>query len=131
MTRDTVNPASVFNSLQYGFSQAVVARGGRRVFLSGQVGVDAGEVTVGPGLERQLDAAMDNIAAVLHAIGATLDEVAMLRIYLVEAVRNEQAVISRMLKSRFPADPPATSWVFVAGLSKQEWLVEIEAEAVL
>ncbi|GAP96669.1 hypothetical protein NIES2104_32120 [Leptolyngbya sp. NIES-2104] len=35
-----------------------------------------------------------------------------------------------MLK-RFPVNPPATSWVIVSGLSEPEWLVELEAEAVL
>ncbi|MCB6146679.1 hypothetical protein LHK12_21720 [Providencia rettgeri] len=46
MTKKSINPASVFNSLQYGFSQAVETTGTRQLFLSGQVGVNAAEETV-------------------------------------------------------------------------------------
>lgn len=131
MARKTVNPKTVFNSLQYGFSQAVVTQGGIHVHLSGQVGVDAHEVAVGLDLESQTRAAIDNIAAILGETGGSLDDVVVLRIYLVEGVRNEQKTIVQALQERFPADPPATSWIFVSGLSSREWLVEIEAEAVI
>jgi 2-iminobutanoate/2-iminopropanoate deaminase len=63
MRRTTVNPKTVFNTLQYGFSQAVVVQGGRRVLLSGQVGVDAEQRTLGTGLDIQTNAALDNIEA--------------------------------------------------------------------
>ncbi|MDI7241406.1 hypothetical protein [Providencia huaxiensis] len=46
MTKKLINPTSVFNSLQYGFSQAVETTGTRQLFLSGQVGVNAAEETV-------------------------------------------------------------------------------------
>ncbi|SDZ68886.1 hypothetical protein SAMN05216247_1231, partial [Pseudomonas salomonii] len=39
MQRKVINPTSVFNSLQYGFSQALEVPPGRRIMLSGQVGV--------------------------------------------------------------------------------------------
>lgn len=131
MHRRTVNPSTVFNSLKYGFSQAVVTRGGYHVHLSGQVGVNADEVTVGSDLESQTQAAIDNIAAVLKDIGGDLKDVVVLRIYLVESVRDNQEPIARALLERFPVDPPATSWIVVSGLSSPEWLIEIEAEAVL
>jgi len=41
MQRKVINPTTVFNSLQYGFSQAMEVPEGRRIMLSGQVGVDA------------------------------------------------------------------------------------------
>lgn len=131
MQRETINPSTVFDSLRYGFSQAVVVRGGRRVYLSGQVGVDADERTVGNDLESQTNAALDNIAAILAEAGGGLEHVVVLRIYLVESVRHDQAPITRVLRERFPVDPPATTWIVVRGLSEPEWLIEIEAEAVL
>lgn len=131
MERRVVNPGSVANTLQYGFSQAVVTQGGRRVHLSGQVGVDAREHTVGPDLESQTRAAIDNIATILGETGGDLSHVVVLRIYLVESAREQQKFIGRALRERFPVDPPATSWILVSGLSEPEWLIEIEAEAVL
>ncbi len=43
----------------------------------------------------------------------------------------EQADIARALKEKFPNMSPASSWVIVSGLSLPEWLIEIEAHAVL
>jgi 2-iminobutanoate/2-iminopropanoate deaminase len=127
----TVNPGTVADTLKYGFSQAVVVRGGLRVHLSGQVGVDADERTVGPDLESQTRAAIDNMAAILGEIGGALSHVVVLRIYIVESARGDQRFIGQVLRQRFPVEPPATSWIVVSGLSEPDWLIEIEAEAVL
>jgi 2-iminobutanoate/2-iminopropanoate deaminase len=131
MERRTVNPVAVVDTLQYGFSQAVTVQGGLRVHLSGQVGVDADERTVGPDLESQTGAAIDNIATILREIGGDLSQVIVLRIYIAESARGDQRFIGQALRERFPVEPPATSWIFVSGLSEPEWLIEIEAEAVL
>ena len=131
MAQRTVNPPEVFDSLQYGFSQAVVATGGTRIHLSGQVGVDAEERTVGPDLASQTAQAFRNIELVLAHADADLRDVVMLRIYLTAAAARDQEAIAEALQAHFPTDPPASSWVVVTALSEPEWLVEIEAEAVL
>ncbi|WP_339547380.1 RidA family protein [Pseudomonas sp. RA_35y_Pfl2_P32] len=131
MHKSVLNPSSVFNSLQYGFSQAVEVNGGRRLLLSGQVGVDAHERTVAPGLREQTDKAFDNIVAVLGEAGGDLSHVVMMRIYIAEAARDEQAQITQVLLERFPTNPPASSWVIVSGLSLPQWLIEVEVEAML
>ncbi|WP_058998877.1 RidA family protein [Leptolyngbya sp. NIES-2104] len=131
MQRTVINPKTVFNSLQYGFSQAVVVPSGRRVVLSGQVGVDAEENTVGADISTQITVALDNIEAILAEIGTNLSHVVILRIYIVDSAKNDQQEITEALLKRFPVNPPATSWVIVSGLSEPEWLVELEAEAVL
>lgn len=69
MQRQVINPTTVFNSLQYGFSQALEVPQGRRIMLSGQVGVDADERTVGPGMAEQTATALDNIHKVLAEVG--------------------------------------------------------------
>lgn len=131
MQKSVLNPPSVFNALQYGFSQAVEVRGGRRLLLSGQVGVDEHERTVGPGLREQTDKAFDNIEKVLAEAGGDLSHVVMMRIYIAESARDEQEQITQVLLERFPSNPPASSWVIVSGLSLPQWLIEVEAEAVL
>ncbi|MCB6146678.1 RidA family protein [Providencia rettgeri] len=74
-----------------------------------------------------------NIEHVLHEAGGDLSHVAMLRIYIKEGFNShkEQADIARALKEKFPNMSPASSWVIVSGLSLPEWLIEIEAHAVL
>ena len=131
MQKTTFNPPNVFNSLQYGFSQAVEVRGGRRLLLSGQVGVDEHESCVGPGLREQTEQTFDNIERVLAHAGGELGDVVMLRIYIAEAARDQQEQISQVLLQRFPNAPPASSWIIVSGLSLPEWLIEVEAEALL
>lgn len=129
--REAINPPSLPDTLRYGFSQAVIVKGGYRVHLSGQVGVDADERLVSPDIEDQAFAALDNIDALLRSLGGDLSRVVMLRIYLAEFARYDQEAVVKALRSRFPVAPPATSWVIVSGLSEPEWLIEIEAEAVL
>ena len=131
MQRKVLNPPTVFNSLQYGFSQAMEVRDGRRILLSGQVGVDADERTVGPGIAEQTATALDNIEKVLAAAGGDLSHVIMLRLYIVESARDQQEPIAAALRERFPSNPPPSSWIIVSGLSLPEWLIEIEAEALI
>ena len=131
MHKSVLNPSSVFNSLQYGFSQAVEVSGGRRVLLSGQVGVDEHERTVAPGLREQTDKAFDNIEAILREAGGDLSHVVVMRIYIAETARDEQEQITQVLLERFPSNPPASSWVIVSGLSLPQWLIEVEVEAML
>ena len=131
MQRKVINPTTVFNSLQYGFSQAMEAPEGRRIMLSGQVGVDAQERTVGPGVAEQTATALDNVEKVLAAVGGDLSHVIMLRLYIVESAREQQEPIAEALRQRFAHNPPPSSWIIVSGLSLPEWLIEIEAEAVV
>ena len=131
MQRKVINPTTVFNSLQYGFSQAMEVPQGRRIMLSGQVGVDAQERTVGPGVAEQTATALDNVEKVLAAVGGDLSHVIMLRLYIVESAREQQEPIAEALRQRFAHNPPPSSWIIVSGLSLPEWLIEIEAEAVV
>ncbi|MBI6658685.1 RidA family protein [Pseudomonas carnis] len=131
MQRKVINPTTVFNSLQYGFSQAMEVPEGRRIMLSGQVGVDAQERTVGPGIAEQTATALDNVEKVLAAVGGDLSHVIMLRLYIVESARDKQEPIAEALRQRFAHNPPPSSWIIVSGLSLPEWLIEVEAEAVV
>jgi 2-iminobutanoate/2-iminopropanoate deaminase len=130
--RDTLNPPELFDSLQYGFSQAVAVREEAiRLVLSGQVATDQQERTTRTDLAGQLEVTFDNIERLLSAAGAGLEAVTMLRIYLIEDVKDELHAVATELRRRFPYRPPASSWVLVAGLAREDWLVEVEAEASL
>ncbi|KFF46875.1 endoribonuclease L-PSP [Pseudomonas sp. BRG-100] len=131
MQRKVINPTTVFNSLQYGFSQAMEVPDGRRIMLSWQVGVDAQECTVGPGIAEQTAMALDNVEKVLAEVGGDLSHVIMLRLYIVESARDQQEPIAEALRQRFAHNPPPSSWIMVSGLSLPDWLIEVEAEAVV
>lgn len=55
----------------------------------------------------------------------------MLRTYIADRASEQLDDVASALKDRFPHGPPASSWVLVAGLARADWLVEVEAEAVV
>ncbi|GAB4270492.1 MAG: RidA family protein [Candidatus Promineifilaceae bacterium] len=132
MSKISLNPAALFNSRQYGFSQIVVAQGSRTVYLSGQVAWDENEQIVGAGdLRAQVWQSLRNVeTAVTHA-GGTLEDVVSLRIYIRHDWMDKTAPISEGLKALFPNNPPATTWIGVQSLARPEFLIEIEGTAVL
>lgn len=133
MSHQIVNPPDLFNSVQYGFSQAVVATGTRHVFLSGQVAVDQHESLVAEDMFGQALAALENIRILLRELKEDLSTVTMLRIYIREDANTPESQddISKALAQVFGAQKPASSWVIVSGLTNPRWLLEIEAQAVL
>lgn len=129
--RKPLNPPDLPDTLAEGHSQAVLVQGGARVLLSSQVGIDSCGQLAGPDLAEQTEAALDNVERLLSGLGGDLLQVVMLRIYLAEFARYDQHEVMKALKNRFPIAPPAATWLIVYGLAEPEWLIAIEAEAVL
>lgn len=131
MRMERGNPEELFNSVQYGFSQAVSARGNRIVAVSGQVGWDAAQRLVGRGdLHAETAKALENLALALQSVRAAPSDVVSLRLYIVDYKQAESEMISRALKAAF-AEPPATTWIGVSCLANPDFRIEIEALAVV
>lgn len=113
-----------------GYSQAV--RAGNLVFVSGQVAVDDRGRVVGTGDARaQARQALSNLRTVLEAAGTDLRSVVMLRTYATSL-----GMIASLREVRHEVfDPighfPANTFVAITSLAKPEYLVEIEAVAVI
>lgn len=131
MSKTPVNPPSLFPSVQHGFSQAVVARGARTVFISGQTAWNAEKRIVGRTLGEQAAQALRNLEAAVKAAGGGLADIVALRIYIVQHSRQDLAAVGSALRATFTTDPPASTWIGVAFLAAPEFLIEIEATAVL
>ncbi len=133
MPKRRIDPPSLFDSRRYGFSQAVAARGGTTVYLSGQVGWDENERLLAPGdLRAQAERALENVERALVAAGGTRDDVVSLRIYVVGEHVRAPGIGAALLAFFREGHLPATSWIGVAGLSAgPDVLVEIEAVAVI
>ena len=69
MSKRSLNPESLFSSVEYGFSQIVVASGSQLVFISGQTAWDANQQTVGNNLGEQARYALANINTAIEAAG--------------------------------------------------------------
>jgi 2-iminobutanoate/2-iminopropanoate deaminase len=132
MPKTTLNPPDLFPSLEHGFSQAVVATGGRTVFISGQTAWDAHKHIVGGhDLAAQTEQAVRNVKIAVEAAGGSLDDLVALRIYIVPSAMHDLAAIGEALNRWFPVHPPASTWLGVTSLARPEFLVEIEATAVV
>ncbi|MFB9866911.1 Rid family hydrolase [Vreelandella sulfidaeris] len=131
LRRKPLNLSHLPDTLAEGHSQAVLVQGGSRVLMSSQVGIDTEGHLAGPELAEQTEAAFHNIERLLLSLDGDLSRVVMLRIYLAESARYDQQVVVEALKHRFPIAPPAATWLMVHGLAEPEWLIAIEAEAVL
>lgn len=131
MPRTALNPPSLFNSVQYGFSQITLGQGQTLVTFSGQVGWDEHEQIVAPDLRAQTMKALANLKIAVAAAGGSLDDVLSLRLYIVADVMDDSAAIRESLKTYFPTQPPTATWIGVPRLANRAFLVEIEALALL
>jgi enamine deaminase RidA (YjgF/YER057c/UK114 family) len=124
-TRDTYPDQDLDNDL----CQAVVA--GDTVYLRGQVGQEletAESVGIGDPA-AQAEQAMANIATLLEEAGSSLDHVVKVVVYLVDVRHREPVyrVMGRWLKGVHPV----STGLVVSALARPEWLVEIDATAVI
>jgi enamine deaminase RidA (YjgF/YER057c/UK114 family) len=124
-TRDTYPEQNIDNDL----CQAVVAND--TVYLRGQIGqnLETSE-SVGIGdVEAQAEQAMVNIDMLLREAGSSLDDIVKVVIYLVDSRYREAVygVMGRWLKGVHPV----STGIVVSALARPEWLVEIDATAVI
>ncbi len=133
MPKEYLNPNSLFSSLPHGFSQVVIATGRKMVFVSGQTAWDARKNIVGgDSVLEQARQAFRNLEAAMEAAGGTLKDVVALRIYVVDYEAESGTAVGTALREFFsPENPPASTWIGVSALAVPEFLIEIEATAVL
>lgn len=115
------------------FSQVVVAAGARTIYVAGQVAIDEKGAVVGAGnLAEQTTQVMRNVGLALAAAGASYDHIAKITTYVVNYRPEHRAIIGQARAPFFAGrTPPASTLVGVSALALPEWLVEIEAVAVV
>ena len=131
MPRHSVNPPSLFSSVEHGFSQIVIASGARTIFMSGQTAWNADKQIVGRTVAEQARQALANVKTAVEASGGTLSDIVALRIYLVDGSAAAMAAVGSALRESFSETPPASTWIGVSFLARPEFLIEVEATAVL
>lgn len=116
-----------------GYSRAIrVGDGGvgDRVLVSGTTATDDDGDPVHEGDPyRQASHVLDIIADALRDAGATMSDVVRTRVYLADA--NDWQEVGRAHSERFGDIRPASSMLEVGRLVGPEYLVEVEAEAVV
>ncbi|WP_178946122.1 RidA family protein [Kocuria sp. TGY1127_2] len=124
-TKDTYPEQNLDNDL----CQAVVANG--VVYLRGQIGQDVDtRESVGIGdVRAQTEQAMSNIKMFLEEAGGELEDIVKVTVYIVDPRYREEVyqTMGRWLTGVFPV----STGIVVSALARPEWLVEIDATAVL
>lgn len=133
MTREAINPETMYGSVQYGFSHAVKTTGQATLHCAGQVAWDKDYNLVGAGdIAAQARQALANLKEVLAAAGASPADVARMRTYVVdqkpEYLESVGAAIAEFYGDVTPA---ANTWIGVQSLALPDFLIEIEVTAVI
>jgi enamine deaminase RidA (YjgF/YER057c/UK114 family) len=118
------------NRAPAGYSQVVEVRGGRTLYISGQVALDSSGNVVGANdFTAQVNQVFANLKARLDEAGASFNDVVKLNFYLLDA-GNLQIVrdVRDIYVNR--EHPPASALVVVKQLFRPELLVEVDAIAV-
>lgn len=123
-----INPPEL--STPQGYSHIAEIRGGRIIYISGQVAWDRQGNIVGKGdFEAQAEQVFRNLAAALAAVGCTPRHVAKMNVYMLDA---HQLPAFRKARDKFlaGATPPASTLVEVPRLARDDFLIEVEVVAV-
>lgn len=136
MTQDTTfrlfNPDGL--SRPTGYSHVGEVRGGRIVYIAGQVSLDAAGNLVGPDdLRAQTVQVFENLKMALVAAGATFNNVIKLNYYCTDSVDASGIALVRETRDRYlnTKNPPVSTFVVVRRLVRPEWLIEVEAIAIV
>lgn len=124
--RDRTTSGSPFER-QFGFCRAV--REGNRIIVAGTGPIeDDGETTAG-GAAEQAERCCTLIIRAIEELGGDAKDVVRTRMFLTDI--SQQSEVGAVHARFFGEACPAATMVGVATLCRPEWLVEIEAEAVV
>jgi len=114
-----------------GYSQLAIASGGKVVFIAGQVALDTSGNLVGrDDVRAQVQQVFENLKAAVEASGGNFRDIIKLNTYLLDF---SQLGDFRDVRDKYIdlKNPPASTAVQVSRLFRPEFLVEVEAVAVV
>jgi reactive intermediate/imine deaminase len=125
---ERMNPQGL--STPTGYSHVVTTRGGKTIYIAGQVAFDAKGQLVGKGdLAAQTRQVFENLSVALKAAGATFANVVKANTYMRDA--SQVAVVREVRARYFSKELPASTLVEVPRLANPDFLIEIEVIAVV
>jgi reactive intermediate/imine deaminase len=112
------------------FSGAAWQQQGKVLHISGQVSQDVDGNTVGVGdITAQTRQVLDNIKKILEAVGGQMSDIAKVTVFVTDMSMLDE--IHRVRSEYFTPPYPASSLVQVVSLVRSDYLIEIEAVAVI
>jgi 2-iminobutanoate/2-iminopropanoate deaminase len=117
-----------------GYSQVAEVGEGKIVYIAGQVALDKSGNLVGKDdFRAQVQQVFENLKAAVEAAGGDFHSVIKLNYYCAASVDPSQMSVVREVRDKYvnTANPPTSTFVFVQRLVRPEWLIEVDAVAVV
>ena len=117
-----------------GYSHVAEVTGGKIVYIAGQVAIDrAGNLVGKDDFRAQVQQVFENLKAAVEAAGGDSHSIIKLNYYCAESVDPAQVPIVREIRDKYvnTANPPTSTFVVVKRLVRPEWLIEVDAVAVV
>ena len=129
MTVEKINPEGLHSP--QGYTHVTVAKGTKRVYIAGQVGVGLDDTVVGADLTSQTAQAFENVGIALASAGAGWEHVAKLTIYVVDFDEAKMGEFGAGMGQAMEhgLTPTAATLIGVQALFRPDIQVEIEAIA--
>jgi len=125
-----LNPDTVAVPLKPYYSNCVRSESGPLLWISGQVALDRAGKLVGKGdLRAQAVQVLENIKAILADSSATMDDIVKVTVYVTDIRAFND--IADIRERYFPKDGPASVICEVSALAWPDFMIEIEAVAVV
>lgn len=116
-----------------GYSHAISVTGSHQtIYIGGQNAVDKkGNIIGKDNLKKQTEQVLNNIENILKESDGNLENVIKFNIYLVQGQNPQDGF--EVFQEKWENNPnyPAITVLFVAGLGNTDWLVEIDAIAII
>jgi enamine deaminase RidA (YjgF/YER057c/UK114 family) len=117
-----------------GYSHVAEVTDGKIVYIAGQVALDrAGNLVGKDDFRAQVQQVFENLKAAVEASGGDSHNIIKLNYYCAESVDPAQVPIVREIRDKYvnTANPPTSTFVVVKRLVRPEWLIEVDAVAVV
>jgi enamine deaminase RidA (YjgF/YER057c/UK114 family) len=126
-----LNPPSLPDAGAVGYSQITTVEPGTLAFISGQVAWRPGGEAAPDSLAEQAELVVSNAKAALDAVGASPEDLIMVRVYMVDLTPERQEVLMPHLLAMFEGAQPSLTGIGVAALAGPDLQLEIEMIARL
>ena len=121
-----MNPPTLPNAAEMGYSQISIVEPGRRAYVSGQVAWRPSGEPVPTDLVEQTRIAAANAKAALEALDATPHDIAILRCFMTDLSPETLEQVLPPLLEMFDGAMPSVTGVGVAALAGPDLKIELE-----
>ncbi|MBS1177991.1 MAG: RidA family protein [Proteobacteria bacterium] len=110
---------------------AAVSGGGRTLYVSGQVAMDAAGKVVGQTFAQQAEQVLRNLGLALAAGGAQFHHIVKMNVYVRDLTTEKVKTLRAIRQRNFGGHQPASTLVGTTALVHEDLMLEIECVAVI